>query len=87
MVKLGDEVKDPITGIKGIAMCRHSYLQGCDRITIQRKVRTDGSMPDELSFDEPQLIVVKKAVVKGNGDTTRGGPERHMPSKRTAVTR
>lgn len=34
MVELGDFVKDPISGFKGIAVSRHHYLHGCDRISI-----------------------------------------------------
>lgn len=35
MINLGDEVQDTVTGFQGIAVSRHVYLQGCDRITIQ----------------------------------------------------
>jgi len=34
-IKLGDKVKDTITGIQGIAIGRTTWLTGCDRITIQ----------------------------------------------------
>ncbi len=78
-VRLGDEVKDTITGFKGVAICRHTYLQGCDRITVIDKSTKDKPEPTELNFDEPQLIVTKAKKVVGNGDTDRGGPDRYMP--------
>ena len=78
-VQLGDEVKDTITGYNGIAVCKHTYLQGCDRITVQPKVSKTDPVPAEASFDEPQLIVTKAKAVVGNGDTTKGGPARYMP--------
>ena len=85
-VTLGDEVKDKVSGFKGIAVCRHSYLNGCDRITVQPKSIKGLELPDERSFDEPQLDVTKKKVVKqGRKDT--GGPERHMPQSRTSGKR
>lgn len=65
MVELGDEVKDSVSGFRGIAVGRMTYLQGCARISVQPKVGKDGKLPESGNFDEPQLIVLKhKAVVK-----------------------
>lgn len=85
-VELGDEVIDTVSGFKGIAFSRTEYLHGCSRITIAPKVKKDGTVPDSLSVDEPQLRVLKKkSVAKGSNET--GGykpdvvgkvvPERH----------
>ena len=80
-IMLGDEVKDIVTGFKGIAVCRHSYLNGCDRITVQPKA-IKGDLPDEKSFDEPQLVTTRpKVIPQGKKDT--GGPERHKPKGRS----
>jgi hypothetical protein len=77
MIKLGDKVKDPITGIEGIAYCRTTYLQGCDRIGIQQKAykNKEGEtvVPDMWVVDEPQLEIMKEQVVK-QGETKTGGP-------------
>ena len=79
-IQLGDEVKDTITGFKGIAVCRHTYIQGCDRISVLQKSTKDTPVPAEMSFDEPQLIVTKAAKPPAKPvDRTKGGPERHMP--------
>jgi len=87
-IQLGDEVKDTITGFKGVAVIRHSYLQGCDRITIIGKSTTDKPDPPELSFDEPQLALIKAKKIVGNGDTIKGGPARHIPkAKSTGIKR
>jgi len=86
-IELGDEVKDTVSGFKGVAVCRHSYLNGCDRITIQPKAETKGtSLPGECSFDEPQLVLVKAKVVP-QGSKKTGGPERHKPTKKTTGRR
>ena len=82
-VTLGDEVKDSITGFKGVAVIRHTYLQGCDRISVIGQSTTDLPNPPELSFDEPQLIITKAKKVVGNRDTTKGGPARHIPQPKS----
>ena len=74
MVELGDKAKDAVTGFTGIAVCRSSYLQGCDRIALQAAVKKNEKPEEWQYFDEPQLKVVKKRVVKqGSRDT--GGYE------------
>lgn len=63
MIKLGQEVKDIVSGFRGIAVCRSEFLNGCIRYTVQAKVtKKDGSMPDERWFDEKQLEVSGKGV-------------------------
>lgn len=77
-MNLGDEVKDRVTGFRGIAVSRHTFLQGCARITIQPPVGKDGRMVDAQSFDEPQLMVIKAGVVKRAADPKNpGGPEKY----------
>ena len=82
MINLGDEVKDTVTGLKGIAVARTQWLHGCDRIGVQPKARKDGTIPDALNVDEPQLVLVKKKVVK-KGTKKTGGP---MPMPMQKVT-
>jgi len=55
MVKLGQEVIDPITGFRGIAVGRTDWLYGCARIGLQGKLNKDGTVPDVQWFDELQL--------------------------------
>lgn len=63
-IELGDEVKDPVTGASGIAVCRLEWLFGCVRIAIQRKVdKKGGEIPGELVVDEPQLIVLRRRAI------------------------
>lgn len=79
MINLGDRVRDPVTGIYGIAYVRLSYLQGCDRIGIQPPtVRVKGKepvVPDLFHCDEPQLVVMKRnAISKPKTKKDNGGP-------------
>lgn len=63
-IKLGDKVKDSASGLEGIAITRHTYLNGCDRITIQPKVTDPSMYINSQTFDESQLIILNKRVVK-----------------------
>lgn len=64
-VQLGDRVKDRITGFVGIAECRAEWLYGCVRISVRpEKFGKDGKQPDLVTFDEPQLDVVKAGAVE-----------------------
>lgn len=72
MIELGSEVKDTISGVKGIAVARTCWLHGCVRLTIQQKVGKDGKVPEPHTTDEPQCEVLKlakkKAVKPRHGD-------------------
>lgn len=79
-VECGDQVKDPVTGINGIAFVRLQYIQGCDRIGIQQPtIRVKGKeavVPEHYHVDEPQLEVLKRAKIKRQTkkDDPTGGP-------------
>ena len=78
MIKLGDEVKDTVTGFKGIAVARHNYLQGCDRISVQPKIDKENKLPEDKSFDEPQLTIIKQGkIARQTSMINPGGPEKY----------
>ena len=81
-VELGQTVKDPITGITGVAIGRSEWLHGCTHIGVQAKVKKDGIIPDVVWVDEPQLEVVagRKKAKKGSDDN--GGPLLSIPTQR-----
>ena len=88
MVNLGDEVKDRVTGFKGIAVCRLTYLQGCDRIAVQPPVGKNGILPDVGHFDEPQLDVIKPAKAKKEeSKTDNGGPDKYLDNGKIISTK
>jgi len=91
-IELGMKVKDRVTGFTGIAMCRSTFLTGCDRIGVQPKAGKDGKMEDSRYFDEPSLDIVGTKIVvmrdeegkKVKKKSRRGGPrqtpvDRRMP--------
>ena len=77
-VKLGDEVKDKVSGFTGVIVSQHDYLNGCTRFTIQPPIDKDSKLPKCETFDEPQLELVKKeAAVAETGNNKTGGPEKY----------
>lgn len=85
MVNLGDKVKDLVTGFTGIAVGKTTWLYGCHRISVQPLVDKEGKMVDALTFDEPQLEVIKPRK-KEKVDRTKGGPRPEV-SKRPSLSR
>lgn len=58
-ITLGQKVKDTITGMEGIAVCRTEWMNGCVRIGVQVQQLKDGVPVDVQYVDEPQLAVVE----------------------------
>jgi hypothetical protein len=46
VVKLGDKVKDRVTGLTGIVIARTDWLNGCIRMTVQPQELKDGKPVD-----------------------------------------
>jgi hypothetical protein len=63
-VRLGDRVKDAISGFKGIVTGRYEYLYGCVRCAVRpEELSKEGTPAESQTFDEGQLEVVKRAAV------------------------
>lgn len=83
-IKLGDKVRDQVSKFTGVAVSRHIYLHGCDRISVQPAVeKKDMTLPDAKSFDAPQLEMVEQGYVKYETSAEErretGGPSKFMP--------
>ncbi len=63
MIELGDLVRDRISGYEGIVIGITDWLYGCRRPMVQATALKDGKPVDAQSFDEPQLEIVKRAVI------------------------
>jgi hypothetical protein len=83
-VRLGDEVQDLLSGVKGIAIGRTSWITGCDHIQIKPQGTTpDGNQRESLAVDEPMVKILKRAKVLPTTQAPtakRGGPR--APAKR-----
>jgi hypothetical protein len=80
MIELGREVEDRVSGFRGIAISRTTYLQGCDRIGVQPEVDSEGKLPDIKDFDEPDMRVVGHGIFAPKEKDDNGGP-RHVAYK------
>jgi len=78
-IKLGDRVKDTISGLSGIVSAIHLYMFGCVRLTITPEGHKDGVPFEAFTIDKEQCKKVKKEVVKKDGNKPPAGP-RNTPS-------
>ncbi len=77
-IKLGDKVRDKISGFIGIAVSKTEFLNGCIQWGVMPKAGKDGKMPEEVGIDEQSLekIKVKNKNIKKKetgGAINRGG--------------
>ena len=83
--KLGDKVKDYVTGFTGVVVGRTEWLNGCIRYAVQPTTLKDGAPQDVQHIDEQQILIVKpktkKTVQKRTGGA-RKDPSRGQISKR-----
>ena len=77
-IKLGDLVRDTITGFEGIAVAKTDWLNGCSRFSLQSTGLHEGKVLDAECFDEMQLELVGSKGHKP--DESTGGP-RPDPAK------
>ena len=80
-IKLGQEVKDTITGFKGIAVCRMVWLHGCERIFVQPKVGKDGKKINSETFDELGLEIIGDGILVVKSKPPTHGDERLIPEQ------
>jgi hypothetical protein len=71
-MKLGQRIKDKVSGFTGIAVSRTEFLNGCVRISIQPPLDKEGKLPDEKWFDIQQLEIIDEGISVASKDT--GGP-------------
>lgn len=67
MVKLGQEVRDKVTGFTGTAAAEVEYLYGCNQIGVSPKMSDSGDVKDAEFFDIGRLEYV------GDGISAEGG--------------
>ncbi|MCF8534090.1 MAG: hypothetical protein K9G48_13870 [Reyranella sp.] len=79
---LGDSAKDIVTGFTGICIARFEWLNGCVRYEVQPTKLKDGQPLDAKTFDQGQLVLVKRGAVKIPPNHT-GGP---MPTPKLPAT-
>lgn len=83
-IQLGQKVRDSITGLEGIVVCRAEWLYGCVRITVQPQEVKDGKPVDMYTFDEPQAVVLEAS---GQGEVEPNHGPRPEPVRPQAPRR
>jgi hypothetical protein len=79
--KLGDRVRDQITGFTGIVVAETKWLTGCARLSVQPETLHEGKVRDQETFDVNRLIVMERdAVPHLKTDNGGPGPEPRQPS-------
>lgn len=78
-IRLGDIARDEITGFTGVVVGITKWLHGCKRYTLQPQELHEGKPIEAVSFDEPQLVIVRG---KAAATTSAGGGPRPEPTRR-----
>ncbi len=60
-IKLGDRVKDKITGFEGIVTAEINYMYGCHQFQVTPEIDENGNQRKHDWIDEPQLDILKKS--------------------------
>ena len=78
-IKFGNEYRDKIHGITGVAVSRTEHLTGCERIHLEM---AKGGKITATEIDESVLEAVKKPLKakKVTKKARRGGPQPSAPS-------
>jgi len=71
-LKLGDDVKDRISGFSGVVVAITDWLNGCRRITIAPKELDSGKLLGSETFDAEQVELIKSNAPVGVEPS--GGP-------------
>ena len=67
-IKLGQEVRDKVTGFEGIATARCEYINGCLQFGIT-PMSQDGKYPDTNYLDYKRLEIIGDGVAINSEDT------------------
>ncbi len=72
-VKLGEEYKDIITGAKGIATLKCTFLNGCVYYTVSTK---DAKDPKDMFVEYRRLVRVGPGVIKQITEQVKASPKK-----------
>lgn len=80
-IQLGWEVKDIVTGFRGIVTARVEYINGCVQLCVTPSVGQDGKMQDGVYLDQQRLRVVGAGITSEAYQVSdTGGVMRDAPS-------
>jgi hypothetical protein len=77
-IKLGDEVKDIITGFKGIVISKIIYLNGCVQWGVKARVEL-AALKEAEYIDESQLKWISHGINKPEPKSAKKPTEKKEP--------
>lgn len=78
----GQEVKDKVTGFKGIITYRIEFLYGCNQYGLTPQVDADGKTRESEQFDEGRIQVLSSGINPREVQAPkRGGVNRDAPPR------
>lgn len=63
-MRLGDKMRDAVTGFEGVAIGYVQYFSGCNQYLLTGRIGSDGKKPEGEWFDEERLAVVEEGDVR-----------------------
>lgn len=81
-IKLGQKVRDTVTGFVGVATSKVEYMNGCVQFCVKPSVDEDGKMQDGHYIDIDQLEVVDETTKRMVKEKPTGGPQADTPKDR-----
>lgn len=78
-IKLGDKVRDTVTGLEGIVTGITNWISGCTVMTVQPQQLKDGKAVESSAFDEPRLELVREKATDSFPSNKGGSPS--VPSR------
>ncbi len=81
MIKLGNKVRDKVSGFEGIATAKVEFINGCIQFCVKPKITKDnkGKMPEGEYIDQGQLIVTGEGIAVKPKEKGPGGVMRDIP--------
>jgi hypothetical protein len=71
-IEFGREVKDKITGFRGIVTGECSYISGCLQYLVQPKGKDSDKKPDAIWFDVDRLETIGNKIITLKNKSTNG---------------
>lgn len=84
-LKLGDEVRDTITGFRGVLVSITEWLHGCKRGMVQCRELCEGKPVECQAFDLAQLEWVNKTAIAPT--ESNAGPRPNPPHRPESTRR
>ncbi len=77
----GDEVREKITGFRGVITGSVTYLTGCNQYLLTAKSKTERKQATTLWYDEGRLELIRNAITAEEVKADDNGCDIQAPMK------